>query len=104
MRERERERVSEIKMMLEQVRGIIPFLEKSLNARILDYSAVPLTAQGDNFGSTILAINVKVKFNAINDALGEVCMILFIPLLFVFRFISNHKFFKNASFVVGENN
>lgn len=59
-------------MILEQVREIIPFLEKSLNATILDYSAVPLTAQGDNFGSTILAINVKVKFKTNNDAFGEV--------------------------------
>lgn len=58
--------------MLRQISEIIPFLEKSLNATILDYSAAPLTSQGDNFGSTILAINVKVKLNTIDDLLSEV--------------------------------
>lgn len=64
--------------MLKQISEIIPFLEKSLNATILDYTAAPLTAQGDNFGSTILAINVKVKLNTINDLLNEVRF--FIPI------------------------
>lgn len=58
--------------MLKNISEIIPFLEKSLNATILDYSAAPLTAQGDNFGSTILAINVKVKFSMRDDILNEV--------------------------------
>lgn len=53
--------------MLKQVNEIIPFLEKSLNATILDITAVPLTAQGDNYGSTILAVSVKVKFNVRNE-------------------------------------
>lgn len=48
--------------MLKNIRAIIPFLEKSLNATILDYTVAPLTKQGDNFGSTLLAINIKVKF------------------------------------------
>lgn len=56
--------------MLKNISEIIPFLEKCLNATILDYTVAPLTAQGDNFGSTLLAINVKVKFSAI---LNEVC-------------------------------
>lgn len=58
--------------MLKNISEIIPFLEKSLNATILDYTAAPLTAQGDNFGSTILAINVKVKFSLGDDLLDEV--------------------------------
>lgn len=53
--------------MLKNISEIIPFLEKSLNAKILDYTASPLTALGDNFGSTILAINVKVKFSIRDD-------------------------------------
>lgn len=61
-----------VDVMLKQINEIIPFLEKSLNATILDYSAAPLTAQGDNFGSTILAINVEVKLDKINDLLSEV--------------------------------
>lgn len=75
-----------VKMILKQISEIIPFLEKSLNATILDYSAAPLTAQGDNFGSTILAINVKIKLNKISDLLSEVCLqivcVFFILLLF----------------------
>lgn len=58
--------------MFKQISEIIPFLEKSLNATILDYTAAPLTAQGDHFGSTILAINVKVKLNNLCDILSEV--------------------------------
>lgn len=58
--------------MLKKISEIIPFLEKSLNATILDYTAAPLTAIGDNFGSTILAINVKVKFCSGDDTLNEV--------------------------------
>lgn len=58
--------------MFKQISEIIPFLEKSLNATILDYTAAPLTAQGDNFGSNILAINVKVKLNNLCDILSEV--------------------------------
>ncbi|XP_031618118.1 uncharacterized protein LOC116337579 [Contarinia nasturtii] len=61
--------------MLKPISEIIPFLEKSLNATILDFSAVPLTATGDNFGSTIMAINVKVKQNISNNLLNEVKMI-----------------------------
>lgn len=53
--------------MLKNIGAIIPFLEKSLEATILDYSVAPLTKQGDNFGSTLLAINIKVKFG-VNDS------------------------------------
>lgn len=65
--------------MFKNISEIIPFLEKSLNATILDYTVAPLTKQGDNFGSTLLAINVKVKFNISADILNEVC---FFPLMF----------------------
>lgn len=58
--------------MLKNISEIIPFLEKSLNATIIDYMASPLTAKGDNFGSTILAINVKVKCSAEDNILDEV--------------------------------
>lgn len=58
--------------MLENIRAIIPFLEKSLNATVLDYTVEPLTKQGDNFGSTLLAINIKVQFSISEDNLKEV--------------------------------
>lgn len=70
--------------MFKQISEIIPFLEKSLNATILDYTAAPLTAQGDNFGSTIMAINVKVELNNLNDVLSEV-RFLFVNLSTVFH-------------------
>lgn len=54
--------------MLKNISEIIPFLEKSLNAKILDYTVAPLTKQGDNFGSTLLAINVKL---IINDSISH---------------------------------
>lgn len=59
--------------MLKNIDEIIPFLEKSLNATILDYTVTPLTKQGDNFGSTLLAINVKVKFSKNDGIPNEVC-------------------------------
>lgn len=58
--------------MLENIRAIIPFLEKSLNTTVLDYTVEPLTKQGDNFGSTLLAINIKVQFSTSEDNLKEV--------------------------------
>lgn len=74
--------------MLKQVNEIIPFLEKSLNATILDITAVPLTAQGDNYGSTILAVSVKVKFNVRNE--------IFLNEVWPFYI---HHFFKSVFFV-----
>lgn len=62
--------------MLENIRAILPFLEKSLNATILDYTVAPLTKQGDNFGSTLLAINIKVKLNINEENLNEVRVLL----------------------------
>lgn len=58
--------------MLKNISEIIPFLEKSLDATILDYTVTPLTELGDNFGSTLLAINVKVKFSTNDGILNEV--------------------------------
>lgn len=63
--------------MLSQISEIIPFLEKSLNATVSDYTAAPLTAQGDNFGSTIMAISVKIKLNNLNATLDEVRLIYY---------------------------
>lgn len=58
--------------MMDNISQIVPFLEKSLNATILDYTVTPLTKQGDNFGSTLLAINVKIKHKINDGNLNEV--------------------------------
>lgn len=58
--------------MSRNISEIIPFLEKSLNATILNYTVTPLTKQGDNFGSTLLAINVKIKVSINDGILNEV--------------------------------
>lgn len=70
--------------MLKNISEIIPFLEKSLKAKILDYTVAPLTKQGDNFGSTLLAIDVKVKLTINDNISNEVC-----------RFIFSAKYFNN---------
>lgn len=36
------------------------FLEKSLNKRVLEYTLKPLTKPGDNYGSIIQSVDVKV--------------------------------------------
>lgn len=50
--------------MVHKIGEIIRFLEKSLDSKILDYSIGPLTAQGDNFGSTMVAMTVKIRPNS----------------------------------------
>lgn len=68
----DKEKAQRKRSMLKNICAIIPFLEKSLNATILDYSVAPLTKQGDNFGSTLLAINIKVKLGIDEGNLNEV--------------------------------
>lgn len=49
--------------MLTPISEIIPFLEKSLNAKIIDYTMAPLAAKGEHYGSTMLSVKIKVKFD-----------------------------------------
>lgn len=49
--------------MVYKASEIICYLEKSLDSKILNYTMAPLTAQGDNFGSTMIAMTVKVRLN-----------------------------------------
>lgn len=57
--------------MLTQISEIIPFLEKSLNAKVIDCTTAPLAAKGDHYGSTMLSVKIKVKFNESTNSLDN---------------------------------
>lgn len=42
---------------------ILAYLEKSLDGSILDYKLAPLTAVGENYGSKIMSLEIKIKAN-----------------------------------------
>lgn len=50
--------------------NLVPFLEKSLNSKVLDCSVSLLSTQG--FGSTMLSVKVKVETNKRNGVSVEV--------------------------------
>lgn len=58
--------------MIFKINEMVPFLEKAMDLKIFDYSIAPLTAEGDNFGSTMLSVTLKVKSNRFNDDIKEV--------------------------------
>lgn len=66
--------------MLTPISEIIPFLEKSLNGKIIDCATAPLAAKGDHYGSTMLSVKVIVKFDdakhLINDDVSSVVLFL----------------------------
>lgn len=43
---------------------ILPHVEKSLDGAILDYKITPLTAVGENYGSKMMSLEIKVKPNS----------------------------------------
>lgn len=48
------------------VNEILSHLEKSLDGHILDYKMAPLTAVGENYGSKMMSLEIKVKPNNSN--------------------------------------
>lgn len=50
---------------------IIPFLERSLSANIIEWATAPLTAKGENYGSTMLSVEVKAKFDDAEHLLND---------------------------------
>lgn len=58
-------------VMLAQIREIVPFLEKSLNAKIIDCKTTPLAAKGEHYGSTMLSVKIKVEFNQCANGLDN---------------------------------
>lgn len=47
--------------MVDKASEVIRYLEKSLDSKVLNYSTASLTAQGDNFGSTMIAMTVLIS-------------------------------------------
>lgn len=43
-----------------QIRGFSNFLETCLNRKVLEYTLKPLTKPGDNYGSIMQAVDVKL--------------------------------------------
>lgn len=42
------------------IKNFMEFLEKSLKQRVIEYSFKPLTVAGDNYGSVMQSVDVKV--------------------------------------------
>lgn len=70
--------------MLTPISEIVPFLEKSLNGKIVDCATAPLAARGEHFGSTMLSVKIKVKFDdakhLLNDDVSSV-FLLFVKIV-----------------------
>lgn len=43
-----------------EIKEFVKFLETSLSKRVLDYTLKPLTKPGDNYGSIMQSLDVKV--------------------------------------------
>lgn len=87
--------------MLIPIGEVIPFLEKSLNAKIIDYATTPLTAKGENYGSTMLSVKIKVKFDDAKRLLNDDVSSEFLFLL-VFQFVLNAVFTND--FIITDKN
>lgn len=55
---------------ISQIRYITEFLERHLNRKVLEYSLKDLTKPGDNFGSVIQSLDIRVAERNTSDSVS----------------------------------